>query len=166
MVRYHTWPMLRRETVAEHTWHVLVLWDRLFGMPQPLVVRQVLYHDVGEMYTGDIPFPVKRDHPALGEMVSDLEVDARNLMGVPMPPLAPPDKWRLRVCDLIDMLEVGYRERMMGNKFATPIIDGTHAEVMRMCHVGCEGVPAQEVQHVADHITTMWLAGPRIKDME
>jgi hypothetical protein len=133
VVRYHTWPMLRRETVAEHTWSVMRIYAQLFGVPDtPHVLMHILYHDVGEVQVGDIPFPVKRNNPDLKREMDRLEDDALSKMGVEYFILSPLEAWRVKVCDIMDMLEAGVQEMMMGNRYAQPIVDDTYGALVSM----------------------------------
>jgi 5'-deoxynucleotidase YfbR-like HD superfamily hydrolase len=73
--RYHTWPIIGQQTIAEHTWQMLRIY-MCVAMPtkiNPAVVFRMMFHDVGEHSTGDLPFPVKRDNPALKAEVNMLE---------------------------------------------------------------------------------------------
>lgn len=132
VVRYHTWPMLSRETVAHHTWNVLRIWDQMFGLPAPDVVRQVLYHDCGEMATGDLPFPIKRNNPDLKTVADRIESEALVNMGVRMRPMTATNKWKLKVCDLLEMMEHAMHEMRMGNNFARPIFEDCRRAVKDM----------------------------------
>lgn len=65
--RYHTWPVLRPQTVAEHSFHVAMLVAWLAGQEPPGIgsnlLMAALCHDLAEHKMGDIPAPVKRSMP-------------------------------------------------------------------------------------------------------
>ena len=63
--RYPTWPTTQQQTVGEHSWQVMRIYLRLWGGLPENVARYILWHDVAEVYTGDLPFPLKRDNPVL-----------------------------------------------------------------------------------------------------
>lgn len=70
--------MIRKQSVAEHTYNVHVLamdlWDWLFQVPHNSFEREAcsrwaLEHDLDEVFTGDLPSPIKailnRIHPGI-----------------------------------------------------------------------------------------------------
>src|SRR5689334_20866324 len=70
------------ETVAEHSFYVAVLTHALGAIRREVFGRQAdvdaavtlaLFHDVGEVITGDIPTPVKHHNPAMQASMRDME---------------------------------------------------------------------------------------------
>lgn len=71
------WSLMRnvvKENVAEHSFHVAMLahmlctiantiYDR--GVPTDRIVSMALFHDATEVFTGDIPTPVKHHNPKI-----------------------------------------------------------------------------------------------------
>lgn len=126
VVRYHTWPTILNQTVADHTWHVMRIWWTLFGPMPPHVSTYLLWHDAGELFTGDLPFPIKSQNQHLKGQLDFLEEEGLLRIGGPMRPvkeLSPAEKSRTKVCDLIEMMEYGRHEMTLGNRFAQPIVD-------------------------------------------
>jgi hypothetical protein len=126
VVRYHTWPTITQQTVADHSWNVLRIWWQLFGEPPIHIVQYIMFHDCGELVTGDLPFPFKARNPSIGEALAIAEELALEGMGLYIPELTRVEKEQVKVCDLAEMHEFGIKERMMGNKYAEPIIEDTH----------------------------------------
>lgn len=62
--RFHTWPVLRQQNVAAHSWHVAMLGFLLYGQDEPgitpMFMMALLTHDMAECRSGDIPSPAKR----------------------------------------------------------------------------------------------------------
>lgn len=131
--RYHVWPTIRKQTVAEHVWQVLRIYVELFGTPEPDVWQYILHHDSGELVTGDLPFPLKARHPDLKKMMDGLEDDALAGMGIGTIPLTSEQKWKMKVCDLLEMLEFGLQEMSLGNRLAEPIVKGTSSNLRQLC---------------------------------
>jgi hypothetical protein len=122
--RYHTWPTLRGQTVAEHSWHVMRIFLELF--PEEVTVEvltYILYHDVAEVGTGDTPFPVKASRPDLKAIYDEMEADVLDNMGVVMPDITSRQRTLIKICDLLEMWSWGLDEMMMGNLYAQPIVD-------------------------------------------
>ena len=125
--RYHTWPTLRRQTVAEHSYHVIRIYFELFGPPSPNVTTYILFHDSPEVKYGDPPFPAKRESPELKSVYSHLEENYyRETLGYdPRSRLTEEEIVKVKVCDLLEMWEFGVVELQMGNGYAHPIIQRT-----------------------------------------
>lgn len=126
VVRYHAWPTLQRQTVAEHSWRVATILRELF--PQLCSSSALCYaleHDMDELHTGDLPFHVKNKHPKIKNAMEDAALEGKVALGVI--PLVELDEWErdaVKICDLLEMFEFGLVERAMGSKFAEPVIQG------------------------------------------
>lgn len=125
VLRYHTWPVHRQQSVGEHTWQVMRIYAKLFGPPSPAVFLFLLWHDAGELVTGDPPFPFKASNPEIKAAYDVAERKAvANMGGELYPePLNERQQRYIKTCDLIEMLEFGISELNMGNKYAEPIVD-------------------------------------------
>lgn len=75
--RYHATPFVKEQTVAEHSWGVLVLYMHLCAaMDLPSSKSAMFYcasHDAAELFTGDSPFTLKRDHPHMKMELDKIE---------------------------------------------------------------------------------------------
>lgn len=131
--RYHTWQTLITQTVAEHSWQVARIYYDLFGEVPGNVASYIQWHDAGEIATGDIPFPVKSDHPMLKDTIDRLEENALREMHAPHVEISSEEKLRVKLCDLLEMWEFGTQEVLMGNRFAEPIVARTIIATMTQC---------------------------------
>ena len=62
--RWHTEPLMPPQSVAEHAWLVAVIYFRLFGDTERAdTIPYLLLHDAAELFFGDLPAPLKRQHP-------------------------------------------------------------------------------------------------------
>ncbi len=125
--RYHTWPTIRSQTVADHCYNVLRIYYEIFGPPTPEVTTYVLFHDSPEVRYGDPPFPAKRDHPDLKRVYSALEKEYYlDMFGFDHSDLLDEsDRIKVKVCDLLEMWEFGTVELRMGNQYAHLIVERT-----------------------------------------
>lgn len=125
--RYHTWPTIRKQTVADHSYHVLRIYYELFGPPSPEVTIYVLFHDSPEVRFGDPPFPAKQEHPELKRIYTDLEKTYYlDMFGVDHSErLDRSEHVKVKVCDLLEMWEFGRVELKMGNQYARLIVERT-----------------------------------------
>lgn len=118
--RYHTWPTTRTQTVAEHCWQVMRIYLELFGRPSAEVWEYILHHDSTEVVTGDLPFPVKSQNEAVRLAIDRLEREARHALGL-VEYSAEDYKHRVKICDLLEMLEFAVDELLSGSTWAEPI---------------------------------------------
>ena len=94
------WSLMRnvvKENVAEHSYHVALLTHALcsignviFGkqLPTDQLVSRALFHDATEMFTGDIPTPVKHHNPKILASFREIEhLAAERLTGMIPEPL-------------------------------------------------------------------------------
>jgi 5'-deoxynucleotidase len=127
----------RKESVAEHSFYVAALAHLLctiandvFGrqVPTDRIVSLALFHDVSEVFVGDIPQPVKHNNDKLRSQFRDMEREAaeRLLQAAPKPLraayrplLVEPDpelyKW-VKAADLLDAYLKCVTELAAGNR--------------------------------------------------
>jgi 5'-deoxynucleotidase YfbR-like HD superfamily hydrolase len=118
--RWHTWPVLKEQTVAEHTWQVMRIWWEIFGPMEPHVSTYLLWHDGGEVVSGDVPFYAKRDNPNLKAALDSVEAVALYEVAGLSDDVDPQDRIRAKCCDLLEMLEHCVVERGLGNRYIEP----------------------------------------------
>jgi hypothetical protein len=123
------------QNVAAHTWQVMRIWWQIFGPLPEHISTALIWHDAGELVTGDPPFPLKAESPELKTIYDRLESQAVLAMGGPDEDslrLGGLDRVRAKICDLIEMMEYGLHERAMGNCSAQPIIDDTERIALQL----------------------------------
>lgn len=83
VLRYHTEPVLHKQSVGEHTygvmWFVVLLSG---GAPSAELLMAALAHDTPEFHTGDMPAPTKRAMPGLREALTHMEQAAMMAAGL------------------------------------------------------------------------------------
>lgn len=126
--RYHTWPVIGQQTVAEHCWQIMRIYLSVVDVPDPHMMYHITFHDIGEHFTGDIPYPVKRDNPQLKEQMEFLE--QRSYMtqleywgAFHMARLSDYDKKLFKNIELTEMAEFGLDQVCLGNSYAFVIAD-------------------------------------------
>ena len=120
--RYHAWPTHSKQSVAEHTWQMMRIYREIFGPIAPDVCDAMLWHDCGELSTGDVPLFAKRDSPALRVACHNAEVAGLTRLGAPQPELSPQEQWRTKMVDLLEGLEHCLMELSMGNALILPAL--------------------------------------------
>lgn len=81
VTRYHAVPSVRPQNLAHHCWNVQCILAYLLpdiGSREIPLMDEARLHDAAELYTGDIPFTVKRDNPEIKTLLYKLEEQARS----------------------------------------------------------------------------------------
>lgn len=122
VVRWHTWPMIRKPTVMEHQGRVAQLYIEVWGLPRAEVLEYCLKHDMGELAAGDTPYGAKRRTPGLADAVNEAEEWGHEQLGIKLPELTKEEFIKFKICDLLEMYETAVVELRMGNQYAQPSI--------------------------------------------
>lgn len=137
--RYHTWPVLRQQNVAEHSFNVAMICSWLARQETPgigaALLMAALTHDLAEHQMGDLPAPVKRALPDYAEgtfrevwgglenkMLIDQGLDWEQL-------LSDKEKHWLKLADAAEGCFYCIREREMGNR----LIDEVYNNFIDYC---------------------------------
>lgn len=106
VARYHCNPTMSmfRQTNADHQWGVAMIILHLNPSAGIRLIRAALEHDVGEMHTGDIAWPVKQTHPEHAANHDELEQKASAHLGAPRQRLPPEDEKWLKLGDRLESL--------------------------------------------------------------
>ena len=132
VVRYHTRKVIHRQDVANHTWNVMRIYTERYGMPRAEVYKYMLYHDVAEVITGDIPFQIKRNMPEFKEASVEAELHALYQLGIGPMEITPDEIRKVKICDLIEMHEYAIMEINYGNTLAIDIVDNIETALKQM----------------------------------
>ena len=119
VVRYHTEPMMPKQTIAHHSYNMAMMALRLWPEDHRLV-EACLKHDTGEVRTGDIPAPAKWQWPQLKMALADAEFDAEKSLGTYMT-LTKLQSTRLRFLDIFELAWFCAEQYAMGNTYAREI---------------------------------------------
>ncbi len=119
--RYHTALHLHPQDVASHSWGVLAILMHIESQPSANLMRAAVYHDVGEVITGDIPAPFKWDNPKLAKALAEAEAKAEEKLGVSYT-LTEEERVLLKIADLGELVMRNVQEFMLGNRYAANII--------------------------------------------
>lgn len=105
VLRYHQTGMGVTQTVAEHTWRVLVILLHIFPDASSQLIKTTIYHDVPEGFLGDIPAPVKRN-PLLREALDAMEAEFTSILEIPPESaLSKQDYARLKCADYLELCD-------------------------------------------------------------
>lgn len=154
VARYHT-VSIQPETVAQHSWRVFTIYIELWGVPPAETGAWLILHDAPEAFTGDVPFPLKQEVGPMSELVDSLEraywdhIHQGALAGL-QDGLSPRDKLRVKICDLLQMVEYGAYRRLSGERLAA-IVEASARSAVLGCLERAEATDAAAVRE--------WLRG-------
>lgn len=123
VLRYHTRKVLHRQDVANHSWNVARIYTQRYGIPRAEVYVYIIYHDVLEIITGDIPFQIKRNVANMKTACMEAELyAATQLDDMMFVDLTERELKRVKICDLLEMKEYAEIEIAHGNSLAADIV--------------------------------------------
>ncbi|PWT89991.1 MAG: hypothetical protein C5B54_07975 [Acidobacteria bacterium] len=135
--RYSTWPMIHEQTVGQHCWRVATIFVEIFGLPRAEVLYYCLHHDSGELYSGDIPFRIKKEVDGLKSLMNAAEAIGLRNLGIELPILTKEELIMVKISDLLEMHERGEYEFHLGNQYAEPIVTDTMFEAQKLAGESC-----------------------------
>lgn len=126
--RYHTWPTISTQTIAEHCWQLLRIYLSVVKTPDINIIIHIQTHDIGEHFTGDIPYPVKSLNPELKRQMDFLErksqaAQLEHWESFHQVLLTEEDKEFFKLIELVEMAEFGIGEMLLGNNHGFIIAD-------------------------------------------
>jgi 5'-deoxynucleotidase YfbR-like HD superfamily hydrolase len=111
--RLHVIPHHRHYDVAQHSWTMAALLFALHPSPSQNLLWAVLFHDVPERWTGDIPWPAKQGE--LGDAIEELEHKISKQLGLRFDLTREDVQW-LEALDCLELLLYCEDEMDMGNR--------------------------------------------------
>lgn len=132
--RWHTWPMIRRPTSAEHCARVATIYCELWGIPRGEVLYFILHHDSGELLAGDTPYWAKRYNAVLAKAISEVEVEGLRRLQVTLPKLSEEEFKKFKCADILEMYETSEVELNMGNRYAEVPLNGCYDAALQLGH--------------------------------
>lgn len=147
--RFHGWPVLRQQTVAEHSFQVAMILQVLYGQEEPgisgMLLIAALTDDLAEWVTGDPPSPFTKamevKMPGFRAIRKGIENTVLSKAAMDFAQfLSKEEQRKIKFADYIDGAMYCIRERAMGNQLISPafttfmsylpeLTDGRDAEV-------------------------------------
>lgn len=116
--RMHTQPLARQQTVGEHTFGVLALLDLVYPEADTNMWRAVLYHDVPEAITGDVPATAKWNYPGMAKSLKGVEQGIEIKYDLLTVELSERDYAVLKYCDMMELAIFSIEEAERGDRNA------------------------------------------------
>ena len=136
VVRCHTHPVIKPQTVAHHSWNAAMIAHRLFPGDSQLILV-LLLHDVPEYRTGDTPAQAKWEFPKLGEALAEAEdkiIETHSeLLELRRAEADPELMARAKAIDILELMHYCLDERRMGNMFMDVVWDRCIKVIQPFC---------------------------------
>lgn len=134
--RWSTTPAINRQTVADHSFYVVLytihLCDhlRVHGEERITALEWAIIHDMPETVTSDIPGPVKREvtHDKLLEKV---EAQVMDELGYGKPEPSDLAKRIVKAANLIDEVFYLHSEKLLGNRYLDLVSSNSWSRLLK-----------------------------------
>lgn len=139
--RFHTLPVIRAQSIADHSWGVAAIAYHLSQGRAPAsalrIVVAALMHDVGEKSVGDTPAHVKRAHPALKDALDAAEdQELRIVLGDTYDnDMALDEHAVVKMADGLDLMHYCMIEMRMGNTGMRECFERAAGYVRELLHL-------------------------------
>jgi hypothetical protein len=126
--RYHVWPVHHQQTVGEHSAQVWRIVRAIWPNAPNALLDHCLTHDIGELISGDLPYPTKANNKVLREEIEKIELSTHQAMtekwGLPPPSqLTEFERTVFKLAEFLEMWEYGLNEVLLGNRNALLIVE-------------------------------------------
>ena len=118
VTRWHV-ERLAPQRVSDHCHGVAVLLCFICE-PGANLLKAALFHDLAEKQAGDMPAPVKWEHPEIKRFLDELEDKVQRRLGLAVE-LTAEEERLLKIADYLDASYYALEQRMMGNRYADDI---------------------------------------------
>jgi len=150
--RAHTLPHHGSYTVGKHSFDAVMLLLALKPDASLNLVKAVLYHDMGERFTGDMPTPAKHADGEMARRLDQFEARARNFLALGIELDAEERRW-LHAVDRVELMLWCKDQIALGNMNAASVL-GTLAS-----HLNQADLPQVVHEFIMSH---SWTRNPDI----
>jgi len=155
--RWHTEEMLHHESVAEHSFGVvLAILAITNGEAAAGLLKAGLMHDLAERWTGDIPGPALWASAALNAAEKDLASRVENHFGLAPEYLSETELRVLKQADKIDLLNFCMRELRLGNANAArpfvKVVDYMATAELALCYANTTSAADRIVNAIVEDL--------------
>ncbi len=145
--RFHTRPLIHHQNNAQHQYGVASIAALLYPQIRKEALLHMLWHDVDEGVTGDIPYQSKIRWPDLKKTLNAAEKELHDQYNI-IPEIAPQEKDLMKICEYFDVMLFCMKEQKLGNQEFTETIKECVAQIRTLANIKYED-PYQTVWYKA-----------------
>jgi 5'-deoxynucleotidase YfbR-like HD superfamily hydrolase len=119
----------------------------------PQMLMAALMHDIGEAYTGDVPYPFKHQHPAVKQYLDAAETRFRLENQLDFP-ISEEEQQVIKAADMLDLVLKCVDELEMGNQTVLPMLQ-TGILVLKKCTLPAG--PRAKLDTILEGVEPSWL---------
>lgn len=112
LLRHHRENPLVPENLATHQWVTAMVALKLKPDLSREALIRALTHDLGEIFTGDVPSPIKQANPELKKILDKLEKDNNHYLNIE---ITPEEEEIIKIADKISFILFAREEYMRGH---------------------------------------------------
>jgi len=113
VLRWHTWPTIKEQNLAAHSWGVAMICAQLAPGEADLITA-ALVHDLHEVEAGDVPYPFKQNNAFVGRAYDEQQLQFNETNGCNIV-LDERQQRILKWADMFELLLFARREYHIGN---------------------------------------------------
>lgn len=130
VLRWHTFPGLRMQSVAAHSHGVAMICALVHPNPSTKLLLAALSHDLAEVATGDVPAHVKWDNKQLSLHLDNMERSWLGRRGLPTEDQLDEDERRvLAFADMFELMLYAIEEVGLGNTNMIRVVERSIAKI-------------------------------------
>ncbi len=103
VVRFHSTVGVEKQLLSSHQWGASLILQYIYPDCNKDLLLATLTHDAHELYTGDIPAPLKWENKGVAEALSEVEVTWEKANGVHYE-LSFKEEWLMKLADTLEGL--------------------------------------------------------------
>lgn len=118
VLRYHSAPIHRKQNLATHQWEVAIILEHIWPKCSKELLLMALTHDCAESFTGDLPAPVKAQHPEIKKLLKELELQGEIELGIQFGEFTDKERLAVKHADILSGMWFTHQQIRAGDRDA------------------------------------------------
>lgn len=124
VMRYHSTLIREKQSNSEHQYEVAVILSHIYPEGSKELMLYALTHDSSEIFTGDMPAPIKREEPKLKQVLDQIESTyRREILELPFVAFTKEEYLAVKYADILSGIYFTSMRMAQGDTYARPIRD-------------------------------------------
>lgn len=124
VARYHSTLIQHKQSNAEHQYETTVILAHIYPEGSKELMLYALTHDSSEIFTGDMPAPMKKEEPKLKQLLDQIEDKyRREALEIPFAAFTKEEYLAVKYADILSGIYFTTMRVNQGDTYARPIRD-------------------------------------------